>query len=179
MHRVALLLAAGLVLTACGDTPRPTTEPRVSIKLTVPDDGGSVRADRVDVRGTVSPADAAVEVAGEDARVDNGEFSAQVELEPGGNVVDVTATSPGRRPAADAVRVTRDTRVDVPPVVGQDPDQAADALRDAGLEPQEERGGSWIDRLLGDDVRVCASEPKAGAPVEKGTKVTLVTAPDC
>ena len=80
----------------------------MKLKLELPDDGGIVRTDEVEVRGTVTPADAAVQVAGEDAQVDGGEFVADVTLTPGDNVIDVSATSPGRRPATDALRVKRD-----------------------------------------------------------------------
>ena len=66
------MLAAGLALAACGETPRPTSEPRVKLKLALPDDGGTVREDRIEVRGTVTPADAAVQVAGSDAEVEGG-----------------------------------------------------------------------------------------------------------
>ncbi len=109
-----LLLAAGLALSACGETPRPATGPRVKLELAEPDDGGAVRADRVEVRGTVTPADSIVRVGGEDAQVSGGQFIAQVALAPGGNVIDVTATAPGRRPATDALRIERDMRVAVP-----------------------------------------------------------------
>ena len=101
-------------LSACGETPRPATQPRVTLKLSAPDDGGSTRDERIEIRGTVTPGDAAVRVGGEDAEVSGGEFVAEVELQPGGNVIDVTATAPGRRPATDAVRVERDMRVPVP-----------------------------------------------------------------
>ena len=173
------MLAAGLVLSACGETPRPATQPRVTIKLSAPDDGGLTRDGRVEIRGTVSPADASVRVAGEDAQVSGGEFSAEVEIQPGGNVIDVAATAAGRRPATDAVRVKRDMRVPVPDVVGEGPDQALDALKTAGLAPVEERGGSWIDRLLPGDIQVCAISPKAGALVDKDTRVVIQTAREC
>jgi Glucodextranase, domain B/PASTA domain len=179
VRRLVLLLAAGLALGACGETPRPATEPRVKLELDAPDNGGSIRADRVAVRGTVTPGDAAVRVAGEDAEVNDGAFAAEVALQPGGNVIDVTATSPGRRPATDAVRVKRDMRVAVPNVVGRTPEEAADALRSAGLTSVEERGGSWIDRLLPGGIEVCATRPGADVLLDKGSSVTLETARDC
>jgi hypothetical protein len=179
VRRLVLLLAAGLALSACGETPRPATEPRVKLKLDAPDNGGSILADRVAVRGTVTPADAAVRVAGEDAEVSDGAFTAQVALQPGGNVIDVTASSPGQRPATDAVRVIRDMRVPVPKVVGRTPDDAVTALRTAGLTSVEERGGSWIDRLLPGDIEVCATRPEAGVLLDKGSRVTLETARNC
>ncbi len=174
-----LLLTAGLVLSACGETPRPTTQPRVTLKLSAPDDGGSTRDERVQIRGTVSPGDASVRVGGEDAEVSGGEFLAEVELQPGGNVIDVAATATGRRPASDAVRVERDMRVPVPDLIGQEVDPATEALKNAGLRPVEERGGSWIDRLLGGTVQVCAINPPAGTLVEKRTSVVMQTAREC
>jgi Glucodextranase, domain B/PASTA domain len=179
MRRLVLLLAAGLVLGACGETPRPATEPRVKLKLEAPDSGVLILAARVSVRGTVTPADAAVRIAGEDAEVSDGTFTAQVALRPGGNVIDVTATSPGRRPATDALRVERDMRVKVPNVLARTPDDATAALRAVGLQSVEERSGSWIDRLLPGEISVCATNPAAGTLLDKGSSVTLETARDC
>jgi len=176
---LALTLAAGLALCACGEAPRPAAEPRVQLKLELPDDGGSVRADHVAVRGTVTPADAAVQVAGEAADVERGEFSAEVGLEPGGNVIDITATAPGRRPATDAVRVLRDMRVEVPDLVGSERDAAVARLRELGLEFTEERGGSWLDRLLPGAIEVCATRPPAGNLVQPRSAVTVQTQRDC
>ena len=173
------LLAAGLALSACGETPRPATQPRVTLKLSAPDDGGTTRDERIEIRGTVTPGDASVRIAGNDAEVSGGEFAAEVELLPGGNVIDVAATSPGRRPATDAVRVERDMRVPVPNVVGQESGQAIDTLKAAGLKPEEEQGGSWIDRLLGGPLQVCAMSPRAEALVDKGTRVVIQTAREC
>ena len=173
------LLAAGLVLSACGETPRPATQPRVTLTLAAPDDGGTTRGERIEIRGTVTPGDSSVRIAGEDAEVSGGQFSAEVELLPGGNVIDIAATSPGRRPATDAVRVERDMRVPVPEVVGQDAEKALETLKAAGLKPSEEQGGSWIDRLLGGPVTVCAMSPTAGKLVDKGTSVVIQTAPQC
>ena len=177
MRRLICLLAAGLVLAACGETERPATEPRVSLKLDVPSDGGSVRAETVVVRGTVTPADAAVRVAGKDTEVQGGEFSAEVRLVPGGNVIDVSASAPGRRPATDAVRVERDIRVKVPALVGTESDAAVAALRKRDLKAREVAGGSWLDRVLGGAMQVCATSPPAGTLVDPESTVTLETQP--
>jgi hypothetical protein len=179
VRRLALILAAGLALSACGEAPRPASEPRVRLKLDVPDDGGQVRADRVEVHGTVTPADAAVQVAGSDAQVDGGEFTATVALQPGGNVIDVTATAPGRRPAADAVRVSRDIRVAVPPVVGLEVGAATAQLKKAGLKASEVDNDSWLERVLGGQVDVCDAQPGAGALVQPHATITLQTSRNC
>ena len=178
MRRLIVLLAAGLVLSACGETPRPASEPRVKLKLEAPNSGGTTRATHVSIRGTVTPADAAVQVMGVEARVSAGEFTADVDLQPGGNVIDVTASSPGRRPATDALRYSRDMSVDVPNVVFKSPDDAAAALKSAGLTAEVEEDGNWLDRLLGEP-QVCATRPAAGTPVAKGTKVVLETSVNC
>ena len=181
MRRLVLLLAAGLALAACGEAPRPATEPRVRLKLELPDDGGSVRADRVAVRGTVTPGDAAVRVAGEDAEVEGGEFAAEVALSPGGNVIDITATAPGRRPATDAVRVMRDMRVEVPTLVGTELDAAEAALREA--RPEGHRGARrQLDRprCSAAPCAVCATRPPAGTLVDpRSTRDARDRARDC
>jgi hypothetical protein len=151
----------------------------VRLSLDVPSDGHSVRADRVAVSGTVTPADAAVQVAGADADVDGGEFTAEVALLPGGNVIDITATAPGRRPATDALRVLRDMRVEVPSLAGGDSETALAALSELELRAVEERGGSWIDRLLPGEWLVCSTTPPAGTLVEPRSRITLETARTC
>jgi hypothetical protein len=178
VRRLIVLLAAGLLLSACGETPKPATEPRVKLQLDAPDSGGSTRDDHVAVSGTVSPADSAVQVMGVEASVTGGQFTADVQLEPGGNVIDITASAPGRRSAADAVRFVRDMRVDVPELLGKSPDDATAALRGIGLIAVIEDDGSWLDRLLGEP-QVCSTNPPAATAVAKGTKVTLRIARDC
>ncbi|MDA0164192.1 PASTA domain-containing protein [Solirubrobacter ginsenosidimutans] len=178
MRRLVILLAAGLVVSACGETPRPATEPRVKLKLEAPNSGGTTRDDHISIHGTVTPADATVEVMGTAASVSAGEFTADVDLQPGGNVIDVTASSPGRRPAADALRYVRDMRVDVPNVLGRSPDDATAAVRATGLTPVIQDDTNWLDRLLGSPT-VCSVSPPAGTAVAKGTKVTLRTANTC
>ena len=146
MRRLICLLAAGLVLAACGEAERPATEPRVSLKLDVPSDGGSVRAEtRRRARDGHARRRRGPRRAASDADVHGGEFSAEVALIPGGNVIDITATAPGRRPATDAVRVLRDMRVKVPPLVGRESDAAVAALRKLDLKAREIEGGS-LDR---------------------------------
>ncbi|HET6550125.1 MAG TPA: PASTA domain-containing protein [Solirubrobacter sp.] len=179
MRLLLVLAAAGLALGACGEAPRAANEPRVTLKLSLPNDGGSVRADHVAVRGTVVPADAAVQVAGADAEVDGGEFVADIALQPGGNVIDITATAPGRRTAANAVRVVRDMRVEVPRLAGSEFEAASAELERLGLGASEQSRDSWLDRLLGGTAYVCATQPRAGALVQPRSTVTLETAGDC
>jgi hypothetical protein len=174
-----LVLATALLACACGGGAQPAAGPRVTLKLQAPDDAKTLRADRVQVQGTVSPAGARVEVDGHEAPVNGGTFVADVPLQPGGNVIDVTATAPGRRPDADAVRVTRDIRVEIPQLVGAEHEAAAGKLRDLGLDPQEERGGNFLDRFIPGRLTVCETRPEPGALVDPHSTVTVVVARSC
>jgi Glucodextranase, domain B len=177
MRRLALILAP-LALAGCG-AARTGSEPRVSVRLTAPGDTKLVRSDTVHVRGTVSPSGASVQVDGQDATVEGGTFVAEVALQPGANVIDATATAPGRRADADAIRVTRDVRVAIPQLQGDDPDAADDQLRTMGLVPVQKRGGSLLDRFFPGALQVCATQPDAGALVDPHTTVTVVVARGC
>lgn len=177
--RRPLLILATLALAGCGGQARPATTPRVDLKLSSPSDGHSLRADTVDVTGTVAPSGAAVTVGGRAATVDGTSFTATVPLEPGGNVIDVTASSPGHRPAADALRIVRDMRVQVPALTGYAENDAFDRLKGLGLRPVEQSDDNWLDRLIPGTVGVCATQPKGGALVAPHAHVTVVVAKSC
>lgn len=180
MPRAALALLATLALAGCGgdDKPRPDP-PAVRLTIEAPADTSTVKEDSVELRGRVSPARASVQVLGEAAAVSNGAFSATVPLEEGVNVIDVSATMPGRSSAFAALRVTFDPRVTVPDLSGVVDDEAADRLDALGLEPDLEAVGGLFDELRSGPRRVCESDPPAGAVVEPGSGVTLKTAKRC
>lgn len=107
----ALALALGVVLSGCGgddgsEGTRATAE-KVEVSISAPADGSSVNADRVTVRGTVTPPDAEVQVLGEPAQVGNGVFAKSVALHPGENVIDVVASAPDVAPTTASVSVSR------------------------------------------------------------------------
>jgi hypothetical protein len=177
--RRLVLLAIPLAVVACGSNARPSSGPRVTLSLSAPGDTKSVRAETVRVQGKVSPTGASVEINGKAASVSGGTFNADVSLNPGENVIDVTASAPGRRPDADAVRVTRDMRIEIPELVGQPRDDAESRLKDLGLDVQEERTGNFLDRFFGGDEQVCELHPGGGKLVDPGSTVTVVVAPNC
>lgn len=177
-HPVLLLLAAA-ALTACGASKPPADPAKVTLQIVTPGDGETVRTPTVAVRGTVSPSRASVEVVGRPAIVSGGTFIATVPLAEGANVVDVSASASGRSTTMTALRVTRDTRVEVPQLVGAEVGEAQQHVRDAGLRPREDRGGGFFDPLLPGPWRVCETEPPPGAKVTRGSTVTLRTAKRC
>ena len=104
---IACLAAAA---AGCGgdDEPRAQRPPRaVELKIGQPRDTTTVRAESVEVNGTVTPANAAVTVVGQRAAVSGGgTFTATIALQPGANVIDVMATAAGR--ASGTYKVERD-----------------------------------------------------------------------
>jgi hypothetical protein len=180
--RIGLLAGAAcaLLMTGCGgDKPAAATAP-VRLQVSSPVDQGTVRDGSVEIRGTVSPANATVLVRGQEADVSSGSWSAQVSLEPGVNVVDVLASSGAARPALTALRVRRVVEVEVPDVTGLSADDAKQELQDAKLKPdlQTEDGG-FFDELLGGSPKVCDTDPAAGASVSPDTTVAVHLARDC
>src|SRR5439155_13350972 len=94
---VALGAATGVALVfsvaGCGSSSKDNSSARVQV--TAPADGSVVRAQRVTIRGTVSPDNAAVQVLGQPAQVNSSVFSSSVSLHSGANHIDVVATAPG------------------------------------------------------------------------------------
>jgi hypothetical protein len=180
MRSLVLPFAALLALSACGGAARPSgPEPRVTLKLTAPNDSAVLRADHVQVQGTVSPSGAAVQVGGRRAEVQDGSFSASVALDPGANVIDVSASAAGRRAEVGAVRVVRDMHIKLPPLVGAAQADAEAQLAKLGFEVDTKRGGSLLDRFFGGDLQVCESDPPGGTLVLPHTVVTIVVARNC
>ena len=106
-------LAFALASAACGgadgseNSGATTTNASVKVEISAPANGSSHRADRVTVRGTVNPPDAAVQIIGRPARVGNGVFTGSVPLKRGSNTIDVIASAAGAAPASTTITVFR------------------------------------------------------------------------
>lgn len=108
--RVALVAAAsllGFVMAGCGGSKTTGANASVKLEITAPGDGSSVRADRVAVRGTVTPSDATVQILGRSVQVGNGVFAGSVPLHRGANTIDVVASAAGSAPATTTITVNR------------------------------------------------------------------------
>jgi hypothetical protein len=177
---VAAVLALAALAPACGeDAEPPRNEPGVKLELGSPSDGAVVRSETVEIRGTVLPRGASVKVLGREIAVDGGSFRAEVELEPGANLIDVSAEGRGRRPDFAVARIVREVRLPVPDVTGSDADNAQEQLEGLGLTVLREDGGGFFDPLLPGDPKVCEQEPRPGTQVLPGSEVTLLVARDC
>jgi hypothetical protein len=172
--------ACALLLSACGGNDPGAPIAPVRVAVTAPGDLSAVRADRVQVRGTVRPARATVTVGGARASVSGGTWSAGVALEPGVNLVDVLASAGRARPALTVVRVRRLIAVRVPDLVGDTVDDARQRLADAGLKGEfQDTGGGFFDELLGGKPQVCETDPAAGEQVDPGATVQVTVGRRC
>lgn len=177
---LAATCASALLAGGCGETPEPPRdEPLVRLELTEPADAATVDADRVAVRGSVRPPGASVAVLGGEVDVEGGRFSAEVELDPGANLIDVAASAEGRRPDFASLRIVRRVRVELPDVGGRDADTAREELEGLGLEVDVEDAGGFFDPILPGDPRVCSMEPESGTDVPPGSAVVLRVAREC
>jgi hypothetical protein len=177
---LAAVVALTALAAACGGDPgSPREEPKVRIELGSPADGAVVRTDTVEIRGTVQPRGAEVRVLGEEVPVDAGSFVTDVPLEPGANLIDISAGARGRRPDFAVARVVREARVAVPDLTGRDADTAQEQLEGLGLTVEREDAGGFFDPLLPGDPKVCEQRPEPGAQVLPGASVTLRVARSC
>jgi hypothetical protein len=177
-RRLSAIAFAALVLAGCGKADRPASPVRLSVDA--PGDTALVRQDSVQVHGVVSPSTAHVAVEGHDVDVRRGRFSANVQLLPGTNLIDVMAgAAGGARPAMVALRVRREVTVAVPDLVGFTPSDAKDSLAGLGLRADVQESGGFFDFLLPVDARVCDTKPKPGTDVDPGTTVTVLAAKSC
>ena len=94
-------------------------------------------------------------------------------------MIDVTASAGGDAPALAALRVTREVRVTIPDLIGQEAGAAEGKLRTLGLKVDEARGGSIFDALLPGARSVCDTHPRGGQEVRRGTSVTVTVAKRC
>jgi Glucodextranase, domain B/PASTA domain len=179
---VVSCLAAALVAEGCGgDEPRASPRLKaVTLQVSEPGDTAVVRGEVVDVRGSVEPAGAAVEVLGQDTQVSaGGSFTASVPLRAGANVIDVIATARGREPSMTALRVTREVPVEVPDLGGMNVEELQARLDQAGLEAEVEEAGGLIEDLLPGDPEVCEQRPDAGSEVRPGSTVRVFVSKSC
>ena len=180
MRATALAALAALLAAGCGEEPEPPRpEPAVTLELGSPADGTVVRSENVEIRGTVEPRGARVLVRGREVGVDGGSFRADVALEPGANLIDVSADARGRRPDFAVARIVREVRLPVPDLVGRDADTAQDQLEALGLGVKVDDAGGFFDPILPGDPKVCELSPQPGTQVLPGSTVTLSVARDC
>jgi glucodextranase-like protein len=103
-----VLVAAVVVSLGTGGCGGSNTDSsKATLQISAPQDGGTVRTDRVTVRGTVTPSDATVQILGQSAQVGNGVFTGSVPLHRGSNTIDIVASATGSAPVTTTITVSR------------------------------------------------------------------------
>src|SRR5437763_1465742 len=97
-RRVTTAVVGGVLvviaLTGCGSSGSTAAKP-ITVHVVAPADGSTTTANRVTVRGTVTPSNASIQVVGQEAQVGEGVFEASVPLQMGSNSIDILASAPG------------------------------------------------------------------------------------
>jgi hypothetical protein len=176
--RASALAIAALLLVGCGATARP--EPQIHLSVAAPADGTVVTNGSVTVSGSVSPVGARVLVLGQPvATAQNGTFSAEVQLQPGTNLVDVLAGAVHDKAAMTAVRVYRQILVTVPNVSNDSPNAATKALQALGLHVKINDTDPFYSFLIIGSKDVCGISPSPGRRVAPGTTITISVSKTC
>ena len=168
-----------------GDRRAAAAQPGMTV-LT-PRDGADLREAEVLVKGTVTPPDATVRVAGRAARVRSGVFQASVAIERGKNEIEVVAAAGGKKIGREALaierlapaevaaaRIARDYNGRVPNVRGERLDIVRSAFSQIGLEHIEVKLGKG--RIEPEGWAVCGSRPPAGERSPREEPIVLLVA---
>jgi hypothetical protein len=173
----ATATAVAVALAGCGAASRP--EPQIHVQVSEPVDGTTVTSGSVTVTGSVTPVAGTVLVLGRQVSVSHGSFSAQVQLQPGSNLLDVLAGAAHAKAAMTAVRVYRQILVTIPDVSNDSPPNAAKALGALGLHVQLKDTDPFYSFLIPGGQSVCGTSPSAGHRVDPGATVTISVSKTC
>lgn len=103
---VSLAALSGCLGSTSTSTTTVAAQP-VVVQVASPSNGAVINASSVAIRGTVSPTNAVVQIAGQPAAVGNGVFTGSASLQQGKNTIDVIASAPGRSPGSTTLVITR------------------------------------------------------------------------
>jgi hypothetical protein len=184
-ERLALRVFGGGKPAKRGEGRVTAAEPGMTI--VTPRDGAELREDQVLVKGTVTPPDATVRVAGRPARTRNGVFGARVPVERGKNRIEVAAEANGKEighealtvkrlaPADEAAaRIARDYHGRVPDIRGERLDIVHSAFRSIGLRVLEVK--LTRGHIVPEEWAACGSRPLVGERLPRGKRLVLFVA---
>ena len=184
-ERLALRVFGGGEPAERGERRAAAAEPGMTV--VTPRGGAELREEEVLVKGTVTPPDAIVRVAGRPARARNGVFQARVPVERGRNRIEVAADADGQEigrealtverlaPAEDAAaRIAREYDGRVPDIRGERLDIVRSVFRRIGLHYLEVKLGRG--RIEPEEWAACGSRPPAGERPPRGKRLVLLVA---
>jgi hypothetical protein len=184
-ERLALRVFGEGELAERGDRRAAAAQPSMSI--VTPRDGADLREAEVLVKGTVTPPDATVRVAGRAAHVRSGVFEATVPVERGKNRIEVAAVDGGKKIGREtltirrlapaevaAARIARNYDGRVPNIRGERLDIVRSAFRQIGLDHVEVTIGKG--RIEPEGWAVCGLRPPAGERPPRAKRMVVLVA---
>jgi Glucodextranase, domain B len=127
---VAAVALFAVVSSVQGSTSGPSSDhavpapAAVTLAVSSPSSGTVTSVDQVTVRGTVSPANAVVQIQGQPAAVGNGVFTGTATVHPGSTTIDVIASASGSTPGSTSIIIKRPSGANHGAARAASPDQA-------------------------------------------------------
>jgi hypothetical protein len=110
---MGFVIALAAVLAGCGGSTTSTSTVNagvVSVQVTSPTSGSVIAGSTVEVRGTVTPVNATVQIQGQPAVVGNGVFKGTATLHGGKTTIDVIGSAPGATPGSTSVAIVQQSQ---------------------------------------------------------------------
>jgi hypothetical protein len=108
---IGVLVILAMAFVGCGSSTTTSTSTVASGVVTVvvisPTSGSVIAGTSVVVRGTVTPANATVQIQGQPAAVGNGVFTGTASLHAGKTTIDVIGSAPGAAPGSTSITITQ------------------------------------------------------------------------
>jgi Glucodextranase, domain B len=141
-------IAAGVFVVSSGLGPTQKTAVEqanaVTVAVTAPTSNSVIAADQVTVRGTVSPANATVQVQGQPAAVGNGVFTGTATLHGGKTTIDVIGSAPRETPGSTSIVVARQSSAGPGATPRAVPPAATPEAPNPGSGETACAGGLWV-----------------------------------
>jgi len=174
VRALALSLALGASIAGCGSTSTSTSTVNsgvVTIVVTSPTSGSVIAGANVVVRGTVSPANATVQVQGKPAAVGNGVFTGTATLHGGKTTIDVIGSAPGATPGATTVAIVQQSTASGHSKARKGTKATPNVAGQTGASGQTSCGGGLA---VGPDTTCVFAESVRSAYRESGGSSTVV-----
>ncbi len=110
---MGFVIALAAAVAGCGGSTTSTSTVNagvVSVQVTSPTSGSVIAGSTVEIRGTVTPVNATVQIQGQPAAVGNGVFKGTATLHGGKTTIDVIASAPGATPGSTSVAVVQQSQ---------------------------------------------------------------------
>jgi heat shock protein HslJ len=178
-YAAAAVTLFAVVSSGCGSTTTTTTSAAgagpVMVAVTAPSSESVINSDQVTVRGTVSPANATVQIEGQPAAVGNGVFTGNATLHGGKTTIDVIGSAPGATPGSTSIVIARQSTGGSGATTRPAPGTATPAIPNAGSYSGETGCGGGL--AVGPDTTCAFAENVRSAYASDGPGTVMAYSP--